>query len=126
MFALTVSPSLDSASRGPAKDHPMPGILVDTLTHDWTIHVIANPLSKMQWWCSDPKVTIIRPTKERLHERMGQFWITDSAAQRAYTLEGGDKLSSEDVIKVLRCTLSLLKGCLGAGGGGRNPSLHAG
>ena len=88
----------------------MQGILVDTLTNDWTIHGIANPLSKMQWWCSDSTVTKARPTKERLQERMGQFWITDSAAQRAYTLEGGDVLSSKDVIKLLGCTMSLRKG----------------
>ena len=72
----------------------MQGVLVDTLTNDWTIHGIANPLTKMQWWGSDPSVTIIRPTKERLQERMGQYWITDTPAQRAYTLEGGDVLQS--------------------------------
>ena len=33
VFALTVCPSLESASRGPAKDHPMQGVLVNTLTH---------------------------------------------------------------------------------------------
>ena len=34
VFALAVSPSTSLASRGPAKDHSMQGILVDTLTHD--------------------------------------------------------------------------------------------
>ena len=109
VFALAVSPLLDSASRGPAKDHPMQGILVDTLTYNWTINGIANPLSKMQWWCSDSTVTITRPTKECLQERMGQFWVTDSPAQRAYTLEGGNVLSSKDVLKLLGCTMSLRK-----------------
>ena len=41
---------------------------------------------------------------------MGQFWVTDSAAQRAYTLEGGDILTNKDVLKILGCTISLLKG----------------
>ena len=41
---------------------------------------------------------------------MGQFWVTDSAAQRAYTLEGGDILTRKDVFKLLGCTISLRKG----------------
>ena len=80
------------------------------LTHDWTIHIIGNPLSKMQWWCSDPVVTITRPTKERLQERMGRLWVTDSAAQRAYIVEGGDVLTYKDVLKLLGCTMSLRRG----------------
>ena len=36
--------------------------------------------------------------------------MTDSSAQRAYTLEGGDVLTSEDVLKLLGCTVSLQKG----------------
>ena len=44
VFALAVSPSKLSASRGPAAENPMPGILVD----NWTIRGIDNTLSKMQ------------------------------------------------------------------------------
>lgn len=108
VFALAVSPLKASASGGPAVELPMQGILVDSMTHDWTTHGIDNPLSKMHLWCSDPKATIIRPSTERLEERMGRFWVTDSPAHRLYTLKGGDTLTSEDAL--LGCTLSLQKG----------------
>ena len=55
-------------------------------------------------------MTIIRPTKERLEERMGLFWVTNSPAQRVYTLEAGDVMTSKDVLKLLGCTISLRKG----------------
>ena len=87
VFALTVSPARGLAFRGAIAEHPMQGAMVDTLTYDLAIHGIANPLLKMQWFSSDPSITIIRPTKERLQERVGQYWSTDTRAQRAYTLD---------------------------------------
>ena len=41
---------------------------------------------------------------------MGRYWITDMPARRALTLEGGDVLTSKDIIKHLGYTLSLRKG----------------
>ena len=77
VFAHTISPARGLAFRGAIAEHPMQGVMVDTLTYDQAVHGIANPLLKMQWFSSDPSVTIIQPTKERLQERVGQYWSTD-------------------------------------------------
>ena len=105
VLALAVSPLTASASGGPVSDHPMQIIPVHTLTQERTIQDIANPVSKMQWWCSDSSG---RPSSAS-KGRWANFWVTDSAARRAYSLEGGDVLTSKDLLKLPGCTIFLLK-----------------
>ena len=101
-FSLTV----ESPRTGIVDPHPAQGILVDVATYAQGIHEIDIPLAKVQYYTNGRHKSIYLPTKQKRVDHLGDFWHTDTQAERQALLQNAEGVHSHCQSRYLGCSIN--------------------
>ena len=101
-FSLTV----EDPRTGIVDPRPAQGILVDAATYAQGIHEIDIPLAKVQYYTNGLHKTIYLPTKQKRVDHLGNFWHTDTPAERLALLQNAEEVHTHNQARYLGCTVN--------------------
>ena len=101
-----LSLTVESPRTGIVDPRPAQDILVYVASYAQGMHEIDIPLAKVQYYTNGRHKSIYLPTKQKREDHFGDFWHTDTQAERQALLQNAEEVHSHNQARYLGCTIN--------------------